>query len=121
MAIGRFALPEHWEDWAGLVLGLWLCASPWVLGFAEADRVATENAFLVGALLIAAEMVILSAFHAWEEAANLVLGAWLVISTWVLGVAATAAMANFVIVGLLVLALALYELWEVRHHAASAG
>lgn len=24
-----------WEEWAGLILGLWLLASPWLLGFAH--------------------------------------------------------------------------------------
>lgn len=26
---------ENWEEWANLLLGLWLIASPWLLGFAH--------------------------------------------------------------------------------------
>src|SRR5215475_15293958 len=31
-AIAAFA---KWEEWANLILGLWLIASPWILGFAH--------------------------------------------------------------------------------------
>ena len=116
MAMGAFSLPKHWEDWLGAALGVWLCASPWVLQFAGDDMVATQNAVLVGLLLIVVETVVLFAFRLWEEWINVVLGAWLVISPWVLNISPRAAMANFVIVGLLVLGLALYELWDVRRH-----
>ena len=118
MAMSAFSLPKHWEDWLGAALGVWLCASPWVLQFARDDTVATQNAFLVGLLLIVVETVVLFAFRPWEEWINVVLGAWLVISPWVLNISQTAAVANFVIVGLLVLGLALYEVWDVRRHTA---
>lgn len=119
MAIGAFSLPRHWEDWLGLALGVWLCASPWVLQFADGDMLATQNAFLVGILLIVTEIVVLSAFRPWEEWINVVLGAWLVISPWVLIISLTATVAaNFVIVGLLVLGLAFYEIQHVHRHTA---
>lgn len=35
LAIAAIASFRIWEEWAGLVLGLWLIASPWVLGFAS--------------------------------------------------------------------------------------
>ncbi len=115
MAIGRLTPPKHWEDWINLVLGIWLCASPWVLEFSN-EMTATQNAFVVGFLLILTESVALAAFSLWEEWASVVLGAWLVVSPWVLGIAALAA-ANVVIVGLVVLALALYEIWDTRWHS----
>ncbi|MBI3514903.1 MAG: SPW repeat protein [Proteobacteria bacterium] len=112
-----FSAPKHWEDWVGVVVGIWLWASPWVLQY-SGDMLAIQNAFITGFLLIAAELVILSAFRAWEEWANVGIGVWLVISPWVLGVTATLAMANFIVAGVVVLGLALYELWDVRHHLA---
>jgi hypothetical protein len=118
MANRVISLPRHWEDWLGLGLGLWLCASPWVLRFAGEDMPATQNAFLIGVLLIAAETVILAAFRPWEEWITAAIGVWLVISPWVLGVVSTVALTNLVIVGLLVLGLALYEFWDVRHQTA---
>ena len=115
MAKIAFSLPKHWEDMVGAVLGLWLFVSPWVLDYGE--MTATQNAVVVGFLLIATEFVTLSMFRVWEEWINVILGAWLVVSPWVLG-AALVPTVNFVIVGLLVLALALYEIWDERRHSA---
>jgi hypothetical protein len=115
MATVAFSPPKHWEDWVSVVFGLWLVASPWVLQYGE--MTAAQNAVLVGFLLIAIEFVEFSAFRVWEEWINVILGAWLVASAWVLGVALMPTV-NFVIVGLLVLALALYEIWDERRHSA---
>jgi hypothetical protein len=78
----------------------------------------TQNGFVTGLLLIVVEALIIAVFRPWEEGIAGAIGAWLVVSPRVLEIAAPMAVANFVIVGLLVLALALYELWDVRHHAA---
>lgn len=110
-----FSPPRHWEDWVGLVLGLWLLVSPWVLEYVEVS--ASQNAVFVGFLLIATEFVALYVFNVWEEWISVILGAWLVVSPWVLGVGLVPTV-NFVIVGLLVLALALYEIWDERRHTA---
>src|SRR5260221_14458511 len=119
MAIGAFSLPKHWEDWLDLALGGLLCASPWVFQFADGDMLATQNAFLVGVLLIVTETVVLSAFRPWEGWINVGLGAWLVVSPWVLNVSPVATVAaHFVIVGLLVLGLAFYEIRHVHRRPA---
>ena len=117
MAIGTFSPPRQWEDWVNLVLGFWLCVSPWVLQFAGDEMIVTQNAVLVGFLLITNETVALVSFRVWEEWISVVLGAWLVISPWVLGSTALVPMANFVIVGLVVLVSAVYEIWDVRRHS----
>lgn len=113
MAITSFSPPKHWEDWIGALLALWLIASPMALQYG--DMVAAQNAFLVGFLLLAIEFVEITAFRPWEEWINVVLGAWLVVSPWVLGAELLGA-ANLVIVGVLVLALALYEMWDERRN-----
>ena len=107
------SLPKQWEDWANWILGIWLCISPWALQF-DLESVPTRNAVIVGFLIILAEVVTLSIFRPWEEWINVALAAWLVISPWVLGIASAAATANFVIVGVLVIALALYEMRSVE-------
>ena len=107
------SLPKQWEDWASWAFGIWLCISPWALEF-DLERVPTRNAVIVGCLIILAEIVTLSVFRPWEEWINVALGAWLVISPWVLGIASTAAKVNFVVVGVLVMALALYEMRSVE-------
>jgi hypothetical protein len=108
-----FTPPKQWEDWVSWMLGIWLCISPWALTFA-ADSVSTQNAVVVGCLLILTEVVTLSAFEPWEEWLNVVLGGWLVVSSWVLELSAAVARANFVVVGAAVMILAVYEILQVR-------
>ena len=105
--------PRHWQDWASWALGLWLVLSPWIVMFWP-QTVALENAVAVGFLLLLVEVVTLTAFRVWEEWLNVLLGAWLVVSPFVLGLPGAAATANFVCVGALVLGLALNELREIR-------
>ena len=55
MAIMAILDFHEWEEWADMAIGLWLIASPWVLGFAvmpagAAD--ATLNVILVGVLTL---------------------------------------------------------------------
>lgn len=120
MADKPFSFPKQWEDWASWMLGLWLLLSPWALFF-DQETLALENALAVGALIIIAEILELSIFRDWEEWINIVLGAWLVASPWALGIASAAARWNFVIVGALVVALALYELKEMAAGSPDSG
>jgi hypothetical protein len=109
----KINLPRQWTDWATWLLGIWLCLSPWTLLF-EYETPATRNAVLLGALIILVEVIELSLFRGWEEWINVALGAWLVASAWVLGIVSPAARINFVLVGAFVMALALYEMWQIR-------
>jgi hypothetical protein len=113
MAQSAFSFPRQWEDWTSWALGLWLLLSPWALFFDNEPR-ALENALAVGVLVIIAEIVELSVFRDWEEWINVVLGAWLAVSPWTLAIANGAARWNFLIVGTLVIALALYEIREMQ-------
>ena len=114
MGIATLTAPKHWEDWVGFALGVWLFVSPWVLDYGE--MAVTQSAVVVGFLLIVLEFVELSAFRAWEEWVNVLLGAWLIVSPWLLGGAGLPA-ATLIIVGVLVVALALYEIWDERRHS----
>ena len=69
---------------------------------------------ITGIVIVFVEMVTLSVYRAWEEWINVILGAWLVTCPWVLGISSAEVRANLVVVGLLVLALAFYEIWETR-------
>jgi hypothetical protein len=86
MADRTFSLPQQWEDWASWILGIWLMISPWALRFD------------------------LSIFRGWEEWINVVLGLWLLSSPWILAISDRSATINFMLVGVVVLALALYEI-----------
>jgi SPW repeat len=115
MPAPKIYLPQQWTDWTTWLLGIWLCLSPWTLLF-EYETPAMRNAVLLGTLIIMIELVELSIFRGWEEWINVALGAWLIASPWALGIATPTARMNFVVVGALVVALAFYELWQVRQN-----
>lgn len=101
---------KHWQDPAALMLGLWMAASPWALGF-EAEMNPTWNAVLVGILVTIVALFALFGVRAWQEWANVVLGVWLVVSPWMVGFSALVpAMWNAVIVGAVIAVLALWAL-----------
>jgi hypothetical protein len=56
-------------------------------------------------------MLTISPFRLWEEWLNVFVGGWLIAAPWLLQVRSSSATINFVIVGTLVAALALYKLW----------
>jgi hypothetical protein len=49
-AIGAIVVPKAWEEWMEVALGVWLMASPWLLGFAG-NMVAMQNALFCGLLV----------------------------------------------------------------------
>lgn len=105
---------KHWQDTANLILGLWLIASPWALGYQGAAN-ATWNSVLLGLLIGAVALYAMVQVFAWEEWGNALFGAWLVVSPWILGFSGmAAAMWNAVIVGAVVLVLAVWALGTDR-------
>lgn len=101
---------KHWQDPLALILGLWMVASPWVLAY-QAEANAMWNAVILGVLIALVALVALVRVMAWQEWANVALGAWLVISPWVIGFTGiAAALWNAVIVGAIVVVLALWAL-----------
>jgi hypothetical protein len=115
----RIEPPRHWEDWVSWILGIWLMLSPWILMFWTQSAM-TRTAVISGLLLIAVEAITLSAFRLWEEWANVLLGLWLIAAPFVMPAADWIAGGNFLIIGLLVVALALYEIWDVRREKPGA-
>jgi hypothetical protein len=109
------------QDWINLVLAACLFVSPWVLGFAGeqvAAWTAWASAVVIGVLAVAAIVM----FTEWEEWMNLALGMWVVLAPWVLGFTGLAyALWAHVALGLLVAAVAAWELWLVRHEPRLAG
>ncbi len=120
MPTANIYLPKQWTDWTTWLLGIWLCLSPWTLLF-EFEAAAMRNAVLLGVLIILVELVELSIFRGWEEWINVALAAWLVASTWVLGIATLSARINFIVVGGLVAALAFYEMRQMHQNRKNMG
>lgn len=115
-------LSDNWQDTIALILGLWLMASPWILGYAGVS-IAMWNAVLFGALIVLMAVMAIVNFHEWEEWADIIIGLWLVVSPWALGFAmayaagpAGVATWNFVVLGLLTLGMALWSLMAHRQH-----
>jgi succinate dehydrogenase/fumarate reductase cytochrome b subunit len=55
VALGAMLVPHAWEEWSEAVLGLWLIASPWVLGFSGAIntmRVAVATGVVIALLAL---------------------------------------------------------------------
>jgi hypothetical protein len=115
MRIAAFSVPEGWEDWTTLVIGLWLFASSWTLKVDNSE--AAENFLLVGALVITFELVTFYTLRVWEEWINIVLGSWLIVSSFTMS--GFAVVANAVVCGALLLAVSLYEMWADRRQRAS--
>jgi hypothetical protein len=108
---------KHWQDAVNAVLGVWLVASPWALGFMD-QTMPMANAVIVGLALLAAALGAIFVPRAWEEWTEAVLGLWMVISPWMLGfgdMARTAA----VVTGLVILALALWTLATDEDYSAA--
>ena len=106
----------NWQDWLDMVLGLWLAVSPWVLGFSDSDPAATLNALIVGISIAVLSALTFLAYHIIEEWIDVILSLWLIVSPWVLsGSGDTDVVADFVIVGGVVLMLSGYEIWAARH------
>ena len=101
---------KRWQDWLNLLIGIWLFISPWVIGFAGAEYVASWNAWILGIGIVVFSALAVSIPQAWEEVINILLGIWMVISSWVIGVASRAVETNAVIVGLLVI---LFAAWAM--------
>jgi hypothetical protein len=115
----------RWEDWLGVALGMWLCVSPWALGYS--DNAAVTNALAVGSLLVIFELLDLGPWKNVEEMLDIFAGSWLTISPLVLGFAdVTPAALNAVAVGTLT---AFFAIWALspfdamlakRRHGRSA-
>ncbi|HLW12389.1 MAG TPA: SPW repeat protein [Casimicrobiaceae bacterium] len=101
---------KRWQDWLNLLIGVWLFISPWVLGFAGTEFSASWNAWILGVAIVVFSAIAVSIPQAWEEVINILLGIWMVISSWVIGVTSRAVETNAVIVGLLVI---LFAAWAM--------
>lgn len=103
---------RRWVDWVNVMFGAWLIASPWFLTLVAGDEPAAWNLWSVGAVIVTLAFFAMYKPTVWGDTAGIVLGAWLVASTWIVGFAnSSAAAMNAVIIGALVIG---YALWAMR-------
>lgn len=111
---------NRWQDWINLMLGAWLFASPWLMNYADVLPNAAGNAWALGAAIVLLAAVAMYMPMAWEEGVNILLGAWVAISPWVLGFTSNEEVTtNAVVVGSLVTVLAIWAMLqdpEFRKH-----
>jgi hypothetical protein len=101
---------RRWQDQVILLLGLWLFASPFVLGY-PADSAQAVNSYTAGLVIALLAAFDLYKTYMWAVVINMLVGLWVAISPWVPALADRGAlMTNHVIVGAAVLVLALWEL-----------
>ena len=102
--------PRRWQDWVNVILGAWLVASPWLLGFGD-NIVASRSAWALGAAIVLFAGIAVYMPKAWEEAVNIILGVCLLVSPWVLAFTEhAAATANAAVIGILVVALGVWAM-----------
>jgi hypothetical protein len=93
-----------WAQIINAVLGVWLMASPAVFGYAGAGRI---NDVVVGP--VAATLAIIAFWEVTRVVgkANVALGVWLVVASWVLGYERVIPMINEFVVGVAMVAFAM--------------
>jgi hypothetical protein len=102
---------KRWQDQLILLLGLWFFITPWVFGY-PIPSVQASTAFVSGAVIALLAAFDLYKTYFWAVLLNLLLGIWVAVSPWVLGLAGNAElMWNSLIVGA---AVAVLALWEMR-------
>jgi hypothetical protein len=103
---------RRWVDWVNVMLGVWLIASPWLLTVAAGDWPAAWSSWSVGTGIVTLAFFAMRKPAVWGDALGIMLGAWLMVSPWMLELAsASAAATNAVIIGVLVIG---YALWAMR-------
>ena len=95
-------------DVYNLLLALFLFATPWLFAYGNAD--AKIDLWASSAAVAAVSIATFVTFSIWEEWLNLLLGAWLILSPWVIGFAHTRAMHYSIGIGAAVAYFAAVEL-----------
>lgn len=109
--MARHLSSKRWQDGAILLLGIWLFVSPWVLGYPN-DSPPALNAFIAGTIIAVLAVFDLYKTYVWAVLVNIVLGAWVAASPWLVDVVADRAMStSMLVVGI---ATIVFGLWELR-------
>jgi hypothetical protein len=101
-------------DVANLILSGILFFSPWLFDLSSGAQ--WQTASVVGLIIAVLSIAALAAFAVWEEWLNLAAGLTLIVSPWLLGFQDSDAMTIDVVIGVIVAALAAFEVWMTRDH-----
>jgi hypothetical protein len=102
---------QRWQDFASLVVGVWLVLSPFALGLEGAALWITVALGLCVVLFAIEAFVIPSYLEEWGE---ILLGLALVVVPWTVGYEQVTATVSSVLSGILVISLAVWEIMTDR-------
>ena len=101
---------RRWQDQLMVVIGVWLLISPWVFVYPQ-DSIPAVNAWFSGVLISLLAAFDLVKTYVWAVLLNIVVGAWVAVSPWLVGVVRDPAMtASLVIAGVATVVLGVWEL-----------
>ncbi len=104
---------RHWEDYLSAAIGVLVVLSPSLAAGNAATAVTISTGF-VGVMIVALAMLELMSLQRWEEVLELICGAWVIASPFVLTYGGQLRVWHFVLGGIVV-ALALLELAQDRN------
>ncbi len=114
-SLGHSWITEHrrWEDYLSAAIGVLVVLSP-ALAAGNAATAVTISTGFVGVMIVALAMLELMSLQRWEEVLELICGAWVIASPFVLNYGGQLRVWHFVLGGIVV-ALALLELAQDRN------
>jgi hypothetical protein len=105
---------QRWQDAINLLLGLWIFFAPWIFG-SRAGAMAIGSYTAVGSVVTFFAISGLAEFRLWKEWVNILFGAWMLISPWILHFSNLAGLAwNAVVSGAVVIVCACWALGDER-------
>ncbi len=117
--IRNYDVHQTWEDWAVILLGLFLLLIPWSSwGSGDPQHAAISNASLVNASVVGVALILLGAFELARlnrpiEFGILACGLWLMASPYMFSFMAVKSLAVwFYMTGAVATGLGLLELWQ---------
>ena len=101
---------RRWQDQLMVLIGVWLLVSPWVFDY-SVDSAPAINATVSGAVIALLAAFDLVKTYVWAVLLNIVLGAWVTVSPWLVDTAQDAAMTtSLVVAGIATMVLGMWEL-----------
>jgi len=102
---------RRWQDQVMLLIGVWLIISPMVFGYPSGSMPAM-NAYVAGIIIALLAAFDLVQTHVWAVVVNIVVGAWVAVSPWLVDTVFDRAMTTSLLLS--GVATVVLGLWELR-------
>lgn len=105
-----------WEDWAGMLLGALIAASPWFPVQEQAinaHQMVVLNTVAIGLVVFGISQLEYVALQRWQEVTAILVGLWLIASPYVLGYSGEGFLRIYhTSLGAVVVLLGILQLWQ---------